>query len=177
MKIRGYDIEPKRAWLVGAAILLLLGSLWVGIGKKHLSEVPRKPDVEQKQEKQWYVRFSVRNQKATAYVDSARGQLASSGKVCHIGGVAVHPLRPGIDPRNPIIPFDTIIYLDEPLEVQGRTMSAFSVIDTGDVVYGRYGGTPYWFDIYWGQSNYYNVKAASEFGIQNVSYHWYEPWR
>lgn len=177
MHIWGYLVERKKAILIGAALLLLLTVLWSAIIKKPSAEVPQKPLVVEEAETQWYIRFSVQNQKTTAYVEPGQAQRASSGGTYYIGGVAVHPLKPGVDPRNPIIPFGTMIYLDEPLQVQGREMSAFKVIDTGDVAYGRYGNTPYWFDIYWGQSNYYNVQSASKFGIKTVNYYWYEPWR
>lgn len=177
MPIRDFLAERNKAVLVGAALLLLLAVLCAMIIKKPPAEAPQKPLVVEEPETQWYIRFYVQNQKTTAYVEPNLEQLASSGGGYYIGGVAVHPLKPGSDPRNPIIPFGTMIYLDEPLQVQGREMSAFKVIDTGDVAYGRYGSTPYWFDIYWGQSDYYNVQEASKFGIKTVNFYWYEPWR
>ncbi|MGI6467825.1 MAG: hypothetical protein GXZ09_02550 [Syntrophomonadaceae bacterium] len=156
-------------------VVIVLLALWLIAGKKPPAEVPQKPLAE-KAEAQWYVKFSVKDQKSTAYLNYS-GALPSSGGRYYIGGVAVHPIYPGADPRQPIIPYGTMIYLEQPVKVHGREMSAFTVIDTGDIYYGRYGSTPYWIDIYWGSGGYYGNLSATEFGIQTVDYYWYEPWR
>lgn len=157
------------------SVVIILVALWFISEKKPLSEVPQKPLTETA-ETEWYVKFSVKDQKSTAYLNYS-GVLPSSGGRYYIGGVAVHPIYPGADPRQPIIPYGTMIYLEEPVKVHGREMSAFKVIDTGDIYYGRYGSTPYWIDIYWGSGDYYSNRSATDFGIQTVNYYWYEPWR
>ena len=151
-------------------VVIVLLALWLIAGKKPPAEVPQKPLAE-KAEAQWYVKFSVKDQKSTAYLNYS-GALPSSGGRYYIGGVAVHPIYPGADPRQPIIPYGTMIYLEQPVKVHGREMSAFTVIDTGDIYYGRYGSTPYWIDIYWGSGGYYGNLSATEL-TQTVDYHWF----
>lgn len=180
MRSQGFQTDWTRliAYAVSVAIVLL--ALWFTTGRKPPAEVPQKPlaaPETQQTETEWYVKFSVKGQKSTAYVEHSQAQRPSSGGRYYIGGVAVHPIYPGADPRKPIIPYGTLIYLEEPLNVNGRPMSAFKVIDTGDIYYGRYGKTPYWFDVYWGSTNYYSNQSASKFGIKTVDYYWYEPWR
>jgi cytoskeletal protein RodZ len=173
------DWAKLLAYAVSVAIVLL--TIWLTTDRKPPAEVPQKPfavpEIQQQAETEWYVKFSVKDQKSTAYVEQSQAPRPSSGGRYYIGGVAVHPIYPGADPRQPIIPYGTLIYLKEPLTVNGRPMSAFKVIDTGDIYYGRYGSTPYWFDIYWGNTNYYSNQSASKFGVKTVDYYWYEPWR
>lgn len=165
------------AYAVSALIVLL--TLWLTSDRRPPTEVPQKPLMipeEQQAETEWYVKFSVQDQKSTAYLEYG-GVRPSSGGNYYIGGVAVHPIYPGADPRQPIIPYGTMIYLEQPITVNGRQMSAFKVFDTGDIYYGRYGATPYWFDVFLGRGNYYADKSAIEYGIRTVDYYWYEAWR
>ncbi len=175
--------DNQRDWTrllaMALSVVIILVTLWFTMGRKPPAEVPQKPQTvpeERQAETDWYVKFSVKDQKSTAYLEYG-GVRPSSGGSYYIGGVAVHPIYPGVDPRKPIIPYGTMIYLEEPITVQGREMSAFKVFDTGDIYYGRYGATPYWIDVFLGRGNYYSDRSAGEFGIKTVDYYWYEPWR
>lgn len=138
---------------------------------------PQPSPTENSPEPQWYIQFTVKDQKVTAYTEASYARKSASGNYYYLGSVAVHPIYPGVDPRQPIIPFGTEIILSEPIVVQGNTYDSFTVVDTGDVLYGRYGQTPYWFDVYHGTANYQNNKASREFGIDTRDYTWIEKWR
>ena len=158
---------------------LIIGIILVSNLRK--GEVPEtKPRIskpgEDMQEK-WYIRFSVKDQTSTAYTEEAGAPLAANGKEYFIGGIAVHPRYPGSDPRIPLIPFGTKIYLTKPITIQGQEYSTLTVMDTGDIYYGLWSGSPYWFDVYFGQSTYYNGKVAREYGTLPVDYYWYEEWK
>jgi hypothetical protein len=131
-------------------------------------------------EEDWYVIFSVNNQKATAYTNHSGNALSSSGKQYFLGAVAVHPRDPvnaGGDPLKPIIPYDTVLHLYEPLEINGQAFSTLQVIDTGDINYRLYSGSPYWIDVYHGSGDYWSIVNSQEFGIQEVDYYWVEKWK
>lgn len=168
--------------LITIGTILLIIAITLLIANNQNNKVNPKPEIQESemgndQEGEWYVVFSVKEQKVTGYVAEPNSQVASSGKVCFIGGVAVHPIYSGADPRKPIVPYGTTLYLDKPIMVQGKERSVFEVMDTGDIYYRLWSPYPYWFDVYFGTSNYYNRKDARDFGIDTVSYYWVEKWR
>ncbi|HQA07414.1 MAG TPA: hypothetical protein PLP71_04800 [Syntrophomonadaceae bacterium] len=141
---------------------------------------PEKKPVPQEKEKDWYVIFSVQNQKATAYTNHAGNVLSSSGKPYFFGAVAVHPRYPvnaGGDSLQPIIPYDTVLYLKKPLLINGESFSTLRVIDTGDVNYRLYPDSPYWIDVYHGSGDYWSLINSQDFGIKEVDYYWVEKWK
>lgn len=93
------------------------------------------------------------------------------------GRSSLHPVNYGGSPLQPVIPFGTTLYLEEPVLVQGKEYTSFKVMDTGDVYYGLWPDSPYWLDIYFGTANYYNRLEAKDFGTPRVSYYWFEEWR
>jgi hypothetical protein len=128
---------------------------------------------------QWYVQFSVKEQKSTFYTEAARAPASASAQGYFIGSGAVHPQYPlnaGGEARKPIIPFGTRIYLSKPVTVQGQQYDSLVVNDTGDVYYGLWRKYPYWVDVYAGTTNYYSNKAALQAGVDLIDYCWYEPW-
>jgi hypothetical protein len=132
------------------------------------------------EDKKWYVRFSVKRQKTTAYVEETNAPLAASGQTYFTGGIAVHPRYPvqsGGDPVEPLLPFNTVIYLEKPIVIQGQKYTSLTVMDTGDVNYRLWNSYPYWFDVYFGPANYYNIKEAQAYGTPLVDYYWYEEWK
>lgn len=173
--------------LTGLAILLIiLATLLIANSRNQISLKPPPLDssgIESEQDlsdAEWYIKFSVENQQATAYVGESYRPIAASGEVCFIGGLAMHPLYPlnkGGNPLEPVIPFGTTLYLEEPILVQGQEYKSFQVMDTGDVYYGLWRDSPYWLDIYFGTANYYNRQDAKAFGTQRVNYYWIEKWR
>ncbi len=129
---------------------------------------------------QWYVRFSVENQKLTFYTEHALAPASASARGYFLGSGAVHPRYPlneGGEARQPIIPFGTVLFLNQPIEIQGNWYDSLIVNDTGDVYYGLWRKYPYWVDVYFGTTNYYTQKAALEAGVDLINYHWYEPWK
>lgn len=170
--------------IISVSILLMLGFILYLYYATQPSRKPApveptpQPPVEQKFN--WYMEFSVKQQKSTAYTEEPGAPVAANGKDYFIGGIAVHPrypLRDGGDATVPIIPFGTVIYFDKPINVLGQDLSSMTVIDTGDVNYRLWSSYPYWFDIYWGSTNYYNNKSARDYGTDLVDYHWYERWQ
>ncbi|MDD3853995.1 MAG: hypothetical protein PHD40_10150 [Syntrophomonadaceae bacterium] len=131
-------------------------------------------------EPQWYVVFSVKNQKATAYTEASQAPISSGGKEYALGTIAVHPLVPsqyGGDPRVPMIPFNTEIILSRPITIQGNEYDSLKVIDTGDINYRLWPEYPYWIDVFHGTTNYYSHKAALNYGTDLIDYYWVEKWR
>lgn len=168
--------------LASFLVILLIISVTVIISNSQISQKPLQPqpaELNGEREPKWYIKFSVNNQKATAYVGEGI-PIGASGNYCFIGGVATHPVYPvnsGGHPLQPTIPFGTTIYLDKPIEVQGSQYHSFKVMDTGDVNYRLWPEYPYWIDIYFGNANYYSRLNAREFGSDTVSYSWVEEWR
>ncbi|HPF21153.1 MAG TPA: hypothetical protein PLC88_07410 [Syntrophomonas sp.] len=165
------------------AVILFLTFYFIYSGQKQSTPPPsRKPAPGQQSEKppgKWYVEFSVKQQKTTAYTEAANAPVSSAGRSYFIGSGAVHPrypLQSGGEARSPIIPFGTILYLQEPVTIQGQTHTELTVNDTGDVYYGLWPAHPYWVDVYFGTTNYYNQQSASKAGVQMIDYKWYEPW-
>lgn len=139
----------------------------------------KKPRLETRQPK-WYIQFTVRDQRSTAYTEEVGAPLAANGQPYFLGGIAVHPRVPiqyGGDPRKPLIPFGTVIYPEKPITIQGNSYTALTVMDTGDVDYGLWENHPYWFDVYYGSGDYWANQAARKFGTPLTSYSWYEEWR
>ncbi len=168
------------------AILLIISATLIIANSRHkISQRPARLDSSESQpqddeDRKWYIKFSVENQRATAYVGEGYAPLGANGQECFIGGVAMHPIYPinsGGSPLKPAIPFGTTLYLEKPVQVQGQEYSSLQVIDTGDVYYGLWPGYPYWVDIYFGTANYYNRLDASNFGTDQLSYYWIEEWR
>jgi hypothetical protein len=165
------------------SVVLMLGLIFSLYYATHPNRkpAPQTPAPSQPAENaHWYIRFSVRQQKVTAYTEEAGAPRAANGKNYYIGGIAVHPRYPvtnGGNPVIPILPFGTVIHFKEPIKIQGTDRSSLTVIDTGDVNYRLWSSHPYWFDIFWGSTNYYNSKSARDFGARLVDYYWYEPWK
>ena len=159
------------AILVG---LLLLGAIiwWMTQPEPEKRPVPTDED--------WSVMFSVTDQKGTAYTNHSGNALSSSGKQYFFGAVAVHPRYPvnaGGDPLKPIIPYDTLLRLQEPIDINGQSFSTLQVIDTGDVNYRLHSDTPYWIDVYYGHGDHWSIINAQEFGVKDIDYYWVEKWR
>lgn len=169
-KYRYYALIAVIGLIVAAATIW-----WITRGEPEQKPIPQEP------EKEWYVIFYAQNQKATAYTNySGYNVLSSSGKPYFFGGVAVHPRYPvnaGGDPLKPIIPYNTVLYLTEPLLINGESFSTLHVIDTGDVNYRLYSGSPYWIDVYHGSGDYWSIINSKEFGIKDVDYYWVEKWK
>lgn len=163
-------------------IILLIIAITIIISNSQINQKPKNPQSTEQTNgdgQKWYVKFSVSNQKATAYVGEGI-PIGASGNHCFIGGVATHPLYPvnsGGHPLQPAIPFGTTIYLNKPLEIQGSSYLSFKVMDTGDVNFRLWPEHPYWLDIYWGNANYYSRLSSQKFGTNIVSYSWVEEWR
>ncbi len=139
-----------------------------------------KTKITQSNDKKWYIRFSVKQQKTTAYTEETNALRPANGKTYFIGGIAVHPRSPvqsGGNQLQPLLPFGTVIYLKEPIKIQDKEYKSLTVMDTGDVNYGLWSAYPYWFDAYYGSSNYYNIKEARKYGVPQVDYYWYEEWK
>lgn len=177
-------IRDKRLIVIPIfALLIFLVSWLVYKDYRQANPPPAKKSVPNKiidqAEPKWYIKFSVKNQKTTAYTEAASAPVSSAGKEYFIGSGAVHPRYPinaGGEARNPIIPFGTILYLDEPIDILGQKHDTLVVNDTGDVYYGLWPSHPYWIDVYYGTSNYYNIKSAGQAGVKLISYSWFEPW-
>lgn len=160
--------------------LALAGALY-GSYKQNISlkpaPSPAPSEPQPAPEPQWYVQFTVKNTKITAYTESSYALPASSGQPYTLGGIAVHPIYPGADPRIPRIPFGTRVYLNKPVVINGQNYDTFTVIDTGDVNYRLWSQRPYWFDIYYGPADYWSNQGAKKFGVQERDYTWFEKWR
>ncbi len=182
------DTKHLRIIILAAFIAILLiisATLIIANSRDKISQKPTAPDSSETQPQdnedlQWYIKFSVENQRATAYVEEAYAPVAANGQAYFIGGVAMHPFYPinaGGSPLKPAIPFGTTLYLEKPVKVQGQEYTSFQVMDTGDVYYILWPEYPYWVDIYFGTANYYNQLDANNFGTDQVSYYWIEEWR
>jgi hypothetical protein len=177
MKTRNYYLIIIVLIIAVSASLLIYGQY-----KKNASPAP-KPEITERDNEEdykWYVCFTAREQKTTAYTEEANAPRPANGGSYFPGGIAVHPRYPvqsGGDPLQPILPFGTKIHLMEPIKVQGQEYRSLTVIDTGDVNYGLWSAYPYWFDVYFGTNNYYNNKDANDYGVPLKSYYWYEEWK
>lgn len=167
-----------------AIILFVLGFGLYHMQKSSQPQPDKKPvqkktaDTPKKAEK-WYIEFTAKDQKSTAYTEAANAPVSSAGEEYFIGSGAVHPRYPlnaGGEARSPIIPFGTTLYLHEPIDVQGEKYTQLIVNDTGDVYYGLWSSHPYWVDVYFGDTNYYNQQSASKAGVNAINYTWYESW-
>ncbi len=148
--------------------------------KKEVPRVKSPPQAKKELPSIWYVRFSVKDQRSTAYTEESGAPKAANGQPYFLGGIAVHPRYPindGGSPLQPILPFGTVIFLETPVTIQGQEYDSLTVMDTGDVYYGLWPNYPYWIDIFHGTSNYYNVKEARDYGIPLTNYYWYEEWK
>lgn len=173
--------KPNPRWLASIAVIgIIFMALFFLITTKKSPERSPYPVQPVEKESQWYIRFSVKNQKSTAYTEEIGAAVAANGKSYFIGGIAVHPRYPadsGGDPREPLLPFGTEIYLEKPIKVQSQEFASLKVMDTGDINYRLWPDDPYWLDVYYGAGNYYNTKDANSYGTQVVNYTWYEKWR
>lgn len=157
------------------AVMLIIGLTWWLFRTK-----PEKRPVPTTPEPTWYVMFSVKKQTATAYTESSWAPVSSSGKGYFLGAVAVHPRYPvnsGGSPRQPIIPYGTVLHLHQPVKIHGKPYSAVKVIDTGDINYRLWSNSPYWIDVYHGTTDYWNNVNANKFGTNEVDYFWVEKWK
>ena len=146
----------------------------------------KKPDIVQPvkpalpvQPMKWFIKLSVKEQRSTAYTEEVGAPLAANGKSYFLGGGAVHPRYPlneGGEARTPISPFGTLLNLSEPIDILGTTYNQLVVMDTGDVNYGLWHKSPYWVDVYYGNSASYNIQQADKSGVKPISYDWYEIW-
>ncbi len=180
-------VRDARILIIPLLIMVLFMALFLILQGKQPEPKPI-PPVETEQPDQaeapaalpkWYVQFSVKGQKSTYYTEAPQAPASASAKGYFLGSAAVHPLYPlnaGGEARQPVIPFGTVLYLSEPVKIQGNNYDSLVVNDTGDVYYGLWRKYPYWVDIYAGQTNYYTNKAANESGVKMIDYHWYQPW-
>lgn len=176
-------INRRRVWGLIIGFILLMLALFIIPNLNKDNSPPQKPEIikptPQKQGK-WYVVFKVNGQRITAYTAYPGTNESSSGKKCFLGSVAVHPRVPrnqGGSVFEPVIPYETQIYLSNPIKIQGKNYNNFTVLDTGDVNYRLWQQYPYWIDVYWGTSSAYTLSEAQEFGIDLVDYFWVEEWR
>ncbi|CFW97582.1 Uncharacterized [Syntrophomonas zehnderi OL-4] len=171
----------RSLWLIPLATLVVFLAAYL-IYEVNRPQPAKKPAPTQEfpqGESKWYIQFSVKQQKATAYTEATSAPVSSAGKKYFIGSGAVHPRYPlnaGGEARSPIIPFGTIIYLSKPIEIAGQKHNSLVINDTGDVYYGLWPAHPYWVDIYHGSTNRYSVKSADQAGIRLIDYTWFEPW-
>lgn len=156
--------------LAGALALVLLL-----ISSRQEVEPPKIPTTPARKP-QWYLVNRATDQVSTAYTEIPGSPVSSSARPYFIGGVAVHPKVPGGNHLDPIIPFGTVIMLENPksITIQGQTLNAFTVIDTGDANWSRYGDSPYWVDFYFGVGGYWSNRAAVDYGQRSIDYYWYE---
>lgn len=177
-------VRDRRLILIPlAALLIFMVFYFIYQGQRQSAPQPsKKPAPKQQVESlkpNWYIQFTVKNQKSTAYTEAANALVSSAGKEYFIGSGAVHPRYPlnaGGEARNPIIPFGITLYLKEPIDVQGQKYTSLVVNDTGDVYYGLWPAHPYWVDVYFGNTNYYNHQSASQAGVKLIDYSWFESW-
>ncbi len=163
-------------WLL--VLVLIAAPISCSKSSKSIPPESKKPPAAENSK--WYVQFSAHKQRSTAYTEERGAPVAADGSAYFLGGIAVHPRYPanaGGDPRQPLIPFGTEIFLDEPVVVQGQKYNTLKVMDTGDINYSLWPGHPYWFDIYYGPADYNNNASAQKYGIPLTDYHWYEEWR
>lgn len=170
-----YRIKDKRLLgIIISSILILLFIILIPL----VNPPSKKPHIQEKGK--WYIVFTAKDQRVTAYTAYPGATKAASGKDVFLGSVAVHPRVPknqGGSVFEPVIPFGTRIYLKEPITVQGNSYDSFIVLDTGDVNYRLWKDSPYWIDVYWGTFNSYSVAEAHEFGVELTDYFWIEEWR
>lgn len=170
------------------AFLIIMGLDQDLTDKNKFQQPQRKAPITEPQNKnrdadkdaKWYVQFTANNQKTTAYTEEVNAPRPSNGKSYFIGGIAVHPRYPvndGGDPRVPLLPYGTEIHLSKPIDIQGQQFRSLKVMDTGDINYGLWPRYPYWFDIYYGNTQYYSDKNARDYGTDLVDYTWFEEWK
>lgn len=107
------------------------------------------------------------DQDATAYV-ARSGAVTASGKKPTIGMCAMHvnvTTKTGTT-SDKVVRLGTKIYMDEFINVNGKTLSSFIVEDRGEPS----GRSEFWIDIYWGLKTDANYNSAIQFGKQEVSY-------
>ncbi|NLB52434.1 MAG: hypothetical protein GX808_05795 [Syntrophomonadaceae bacterium] len=170
-------INDKRILGIIISTVLILLFFVFSIVTKY-NDPNQKPESQEKAK--WYIVFTAKSQRVTAYTAYSGATKAASGKDVFLGSVAVHPRVPrnqGGSVFEPVIPFGTRIYLKKPITVQGNNYDSFIVLDTGDVNYRLWKEYPYWIDVYWGTSNRYTVAEAHDFGIDLTDYFWIEEWR
>ncbi|MGI6488688.1 MAG: hypothetical protein GX964_06175 [Syntrophomonadaceae bacterium] len=145
--------------------------------KKPPARVYRPPVTEA--EPSWMMALTVvKNQASTAYTESPGAPPGAGGRPYFPGAVAVHPETPvawGGSPLEPIIPFNTSIHLLDPpsILIQGQEHKFFQVIDTGDVNWSLRRDSPYWIDLFFGTTNQWSHRKASNYGVKRVDYYWY----
>lgn len=175
------QLSKERMRLLGAAAIIIIIALALLLSLTLKKAPQRSPQPAPKSaEGKWYIKFSVKDQKSTAYTEEPGAPVAANGKEYFIGGIAVHPRYPvnsGGDLREPILPFGTVIHLEKPIKIQGQEFKILRVMDTGDINYGLWPNYPYWFDVYYGTGNFYNNRDARDYGTLLVNYCWYEEWR
>ena len=180
--------RKKLSYVIMAVIaFIIIAGLVLNLTNNNKSKQPQRKAPITESENQtadadakWYVQFTVKNQKTTAYTEEVGAPRPSNGKYYFIGGIAVHPRYPvndGGDPRVPLLPYGTEIHLSKPIDIQGRQYSSLKVMDTGDINYGLWPGHPYWFDIYYGNTQYYSDKNARTYGTDLADYTWFEEWK
>jgi len=182
------------AWLnrqrpmVAILLLIVIGGgiiyfLWQGQPKQlKPMRSPQPPQPVKNETRKDYLICVARGQIATGYTEPSAGPPSASSRPYFIGSIAVHPLSStawGGDPRQPLIPFGTEIHLLNPrsLKVSGKWFDSLVVLDTGDVNYALWSNHPYWFDVYFGPTQYWTHLMARAFGTKKVDYYWVEEWR
>jgi len=175
----------KKMLIITAILIFIIMTITIVYaninGNKSSSQKPQsKTPMQQKDNspaEKWYVQFTAKQQQTTAYTEEINAPRPANGQHYFNGGIAVHPRYPGYDPRVPIIPFGTVVYPSPPLEINGNKYHSLVVMDTGDINYGLWGNYPYWFDVYFGNTEYYNIQNAKKYGAKKHDYYWYEEWK
>lgn len=171
---------------VALVLFLVVFLIYTQSSRNNTPAPTKKPDIVQPESSEksgeninWFIHFSVKEQKSTAYTEEVGAPVAANGKTYFVGGGAVHPRYPlnqGGEARTPILPFGTRIFLSEPIDILGTMYDSLVIMDTGDVNYGLWKNHPYWVDVYYGQSSRYNLGQAGKYGVNIISYSWYEAW-
>jgi hypothetical protein len=162
--------------------VLIIGVLWLLLSHPAKKPLPPAPSKVTQSKSEDYLICVASQQMSTGYTEPSWGPPASSTKGYQIGTVAVHPriaTQWSGDPRDPIIPFGTTIHLLNPsaVKVNGKWYDSLMVNDTGDVNLGLWSAYPYWFDIYFGSTEYWSTTAARAYGTHKIDYYWVEKWK
>ncbi|HHV15347.1 MAG TPA: hypothetical protein GXX58_02070 [Gelria sp.] len=125
------QLSKERMRLLGAAAIIIIVALALLLSLTLKKAPQRSPQPAPKSaEGKWYIKFSVKDQKSTAYTEEPGAPVAADGKEYFIGGIAVHPRYPvnsGGDLREPILPFGTVIHLEKPIKIQGQEFKILRV--------------------------------------------------
>lgn len=168
--------------IITTLLILMIGIIWLLLSPPAPKPLPSIPPKVAKPIAEDFLICVAQGQITTGYTEPSWGPPGSSGYGYHQGSVAVHPrvgTQWGGDPRNPIIPFGTVLHLINPksIKINDQWYDQVTVNDTGDINLRLWPGDPYWFDIYFGSTNNWTNQAARAYGTHKVDYYWVEKWR